>query len=106
MEGPARMRQATQAQTPAQDARRGAAGTDLLYTEDETALREAVRGLLADQASWRDVLDRTESGDSYNTALWEQLARQVGVAGLLVAEDAGGAGASYREVAVVAEELG
>jgi alkylation response protein AidB-like acyl-CoA dehydrogenase len=100
------MSQATQAQTPAQDARPGAAAPDLLYTEDETALREAVRGLLADQASWRDVLDRTESGETYNTALWAQLARQVGVAGLLVAEDAGGAGASYREVAVVAEELG
>ena len=52
------------------------------------------------------MLARTESGQTYDTGLWAQLAQQVGVAGLLVPEDAGGAGASYREVAVVAEELG
>jgi alkylation response protein AidB-like acyl-CoA dehydrogenase len=99
------MSQATQAQTPAQDARPGAAAPDLLYTEDETALREAVRGLLADQASWRDVLDRTESGETYNTALWAQLARQVGVAGLLMAEDAGSAVVATTALLSVGDEL-
>src|SRR6185312_1898962 len=38
--------------------------------------------------------------------LWRDLAAGVGLAGLLVPEDRGGAGASAREAAVVLEELG
>jgi alkylation response protein AidB-like acyl-CoA dehydrogenase len=83
-----------------------AAGPDLLYSEDETALRGAVRALLADRAAWRDVLARTETAQTYDTGLWHTLAAEVGCAGLLVPESLGGAGASYREAAVVAEELG
>jgi alkylation response protein AidB-like acyl-CoA dehydrogenase len=106
------MSQATQTQAPSREAGRGggaaggASAPDLLYTEYETALREAVRALLQDRASWRDVLARTESDQTYDTGLWQTLAQQVGCAGLLVPEDAGGAGASFREAAVVAEELG
>jgi alkylation response protein AidB-like acyl-CoA dehydrogenase len=103
------MSEATQTQSPSPSAARlndPAGAPDLLYSEDETALREAVRALLEDQAGWRDVLARIESDHTYDTGLWQKLAQQVGVAGLLVPEDAGGAGASYREAAVVAEELG
>ena len=83
-----------------------AAAPDLLYTEQESDLRAAVRALLEDRAAWRDVLARTETADTTDTGLWQTLAAQVGCAGLLVPEDQGGAGASYREAAVVAEELG
>ncbi|MGH3275429.1 MAG: acyl-CoA dehydrogenase family protein, partial [Streptosporangiaceae bacterium] len=106
------MSQATQTQPPARlpgpaaGVAAGATAPDLLYSEEETALREAVRALLTDQAGWREVLARTESGHAYDTELWRKLAGQVGCAGLLVPETAGGAGASYREAAVVAEELG
>ena len=79
---------------------------DLLYTETETDLRGAVRSLLDDKAAWRDVLARTETGQTYDDKLWHTLAAEVGVAGLLIPEEHGGAGASYREAAVVAEELG
>ncbi len=79
---------------------------DLLYGETETELRAAVRDLLADKAAWRDVLARTETAETYDAALWRTLAAEVGLAGLLIPESLGGAGASYREVAVVAEELG
>lgn len=79
---------------------------DLLYTETETELRGAVRGLLDDKAAWRDVLARTESGQTYDEKLWHTLAAEVGCAGLLIGEEHGGAGASFREAAVVAEELG
>ena len=79
---------------------------NLLYSETETELRAAVRGLLADKASWRDVLARTETGQTYDDKLWHTLAAEVGCAGLLIPESLGGAGASYREAAVVAEELG
>ncbi len=79
---------------------------DLLYSEHETELRTAVRSLLADRCSWPDVLARTEMPESYDTGLWRVLAADLGCAGLLVPDEHGGAGASYREAAVVAEELG
>jgi alkylation response protein AidB-like acyl-CoA dehydrogenase len=79
---------------------------DLLYSDTETELRGAVRGLLDDKAPWRDVLARTETGQTYDDKLWHTLAAEVGCAGLLIPEEHGGAGASYREAAVVAEELG
>ena len=79
---------------------------DLLYSADEQDLRDAVRSLLAERADWPDVLARTETSETYDTALWRVLAAEVGCAGLLIPESHGGAGASFREAAVVAEETG
>jgi alkylation response protein AidB-like acyl-CoA dehydrogenase len=79
---------------------------DLLYAEAETDLRAAVRALLDDRCGWREVLARTETEQTYDTALWRVLAAELGCAGLLIPEASGGAGASYREAAVVAEETG
>jgi alkylation response protein AidB-like acyl-CoA dehydrogenase len=79
---------------------------DLLYGEAETELRAAVRALLDDRGGWREVLARTETPETYDAGLWRALAADVGCAGLLIPENNGGAGASYREAAVVAEESG
>jgi alkylation response protein AidB-like acyl-CoA dehydrogenase len=84
----------------------GAGLPDLLYGEAETELRAAVRSLLDDRCGWRDVQERTETGQTCDTGLWRVLAADVGCAGLLIPEVSGGAGASYREAAVVAEEIG
>ena len=79
---------------------------DLLYGEEAEDLRASVRALLDKQAPWDAVLARFDSGVPVDTDLWARLAGEVGVAGLAVDEERGGAGASWREVAVVAEELG
>ncbi|HEY9523041.1 MAG TPA: acyl-CoA dehydrogenase family protein, partial [Thermopolyspora sp.] len=78
----------------------------LLYTEVEEELRGTVRDLLADMLPPAAVLARIETAPPYDTDLWKALARDIGVAGLLIPEELGGAGASAREVAVVLEELG
>ncbi len=78
----------------------------LLYGETEEELRAAVRDLLQERSGWSAVLARTETTELYDTALWRTLAAEVGCAGLLIPESHGGAGASYREAAVVAEETG
>ena len=78
----------------------------LLYSETENELRAAVRGLLGDRADWPDVLARTETADTYDIGLWRALAADLGCAGLVIGEEHGGAGASWREAAVVAEEAG
>ncbi len=79
---------------------------DMTYTEQETELRSAVRSVLDDLAGFNAVLARTETPQTYDTALWRTLAAEVGCAGLLIPESLGGAGASFREAAVVAEEVG
>jgi alkylation response protein AidB-like acyl-CoA dehydrogenase len=79
---------------------------DLLYTQDEELLRSSVRDLLADRAPAAAVLARTETDELYDPALWHALAADLGAAGLAVPEWVGGHGASWRETAIVAEELG
>lgn len=79
---------------------------DLLYSEEEEALRAAVRDLLADHCDAPGVIARTESDAPHDLAAWKALADGMGLAGLLVPEERGGQGATHREVAVVLEELG
>ncbi|WP_118914681.1 acyl-CoA dehydrogenase family protein [Mycobacterium shigaense] len=79
---------------------------DLLYSDTEDALRDSVRHLFADRCP-PDVV-----GSAYDVApqdfsgIWRTLAAELGVAGLLVPESLGGAGAGAREAAVVLEEIG
>lgn len=80
--------------------------TDLLYSEVEDQLRGSVREMLTDHSPVSAVLARCEDGDPYDPELWRLLAVEMGLAGLAVPEEYGGAGAGLREAAVVLEELG
>ncbi len=80
--------------------------TDLLYGEVEEQLRTTVRRMLDDRSPVRQVLARCEDGRPADPDLWRVLATEMGLAGLAVPERYGGGGASWREVAVVCEELG
>ncbi|MEU5519991.1 acyl-CoA dehydrogenase family protein [Streptomyces sp. NPDC047860] len=79
---------------------------DLLYSEEEEALRAAVRDLLTDHCDAAGVIARCESDTPHDLSLWKALTDGMGLAGLLVPEDRGGQGATHREAAVVLEELG
>jgi alkylation response protein AidB-like acyl-CoA dehydrogenase len=70
---------------------------DLLYDETEEDLRASLRALLS-------TVDR--GGERYDAKLWRVLAAEMGLAGLLVPEELGGAGAGHRVAALVLEELG
>jgi len=79
---------------------------DLLYSDAERALSDALASLLADRGGVDKALARTESGQTYDDKLWQAVAADLGCAGLLIPERDGGAGASYREAAAAAEVLG
>jgi alkylation response protein AidB-like acyl-CoA dehydrogenase len=79
---------------------------DLLYSDTERELAAALAGLLAERAAPGDVLARTEKTEAYDTELWRVVAADLGLAGLLIPEPLGGAGASYRELTAAAEQLG
>jgi alkylation response protein AidB-like acyl-CoA dehydrogenase len=80
--------------------------TDLLYSEIEEDVRASVRSLLTDRSSASQVLKRVETPEPYDLDLWRTLATDLGLAGLLIPESRGGAGAGAREAAVVLEEIG
>jgi len=78
----------------------------LLYGEIEDELRANVRAMLAERCPLPAVLERCEGPEPYDLTLWRTLAVELGCAGLAVPEEHGGVGASFREAAVVLEELG
>ncbi|MFC5676910.1 acyl-CoA dehydrogenase family protein [Aeromicrobium endophyticum] len=79
---------------------------DLLYTDVEDDLRAVVRRLLAQRCDPHAVAALYDGDRSPVAPLWHGLATELGLAGLIVSEDRGGAGATAREAAVVLEELG
>ncbi|KZS59300.1 acyl-CoA dehydrogenase family protein [Mycobacterium pseudokansasii] len=79
---------------------------DLLYSDTEEALRDSVRQLFADRCPPELVMRAYDAPPQDFSEIWRTLAADLGVAGLLVPESLGGAGASAREAAVVMEEIG
>lgn len=79
---------------------------NLLDTDVETSLREAVGAMLATRCAPERVTACYDGDRAIVADVWGSLAGDLGVAGLLVPADLGGAGASEREAAVVLEELG
>lgn len=79
---------------------------ELLDTDDDRDLRSTVAGYLADQCPPGRVAATYDGDRSLVEPLWRGLATELGLAGLLAAEEHGGAGATPRDAAVVLEELG
>jgi alkylation response protein AidB-like acyl-CoA dehydrogenase len=86
--------------------RSGVTAGGLLYSETEQDLAGTLAGLLASRAAASDVIARTEQTETVDAGLWRTVAAEIGVAGLLIPEALGGAGASYRELAAAAEQFG
>ena len=79
---------------------------DLSYTDIEESLRDSVRAVLTKHCTPERVIAVFDGDRTGIAELWRTLATDLGLAGLLVPEKFGGAGASAREAAVVLEELG
>ncbi len=78
---------------------------DLDFSEEHELLRETVRGVCARHCPL-DVVRELESGPvGFSEELWKQLA-ELGLLGILVPEEHGGAGQGTLEAAIVYEELG
>jgi alkylation response protein AidB-like acyl-CoA dehydrogenase len=76
------------------------------FDEEQEALRETVRKFLADTSPETEVRRLMETAEGYNPDVWRQLAGQLGLVGLIVPEEYGGAGFTYLELIVVFEEMG
>ncbi|MDZ5662925.1 acyl-CoA dehydrogenase [Nocardioides sp. S-58] len=79
---------------------------DFTYDDEQLALRDAVRGLLATAYTDHEARRRAVAEDpGFDRALWGRLA-EMGVLGLPFSEDDGGVGAGPVEIGVVCRELG
>ncbi|MPQ97062.1 acyl-CoA dehydrogenase [Modestobacter sp. I12A-02628] len=78
---------------------------DFSYDNEQTALREAVAGLLTKAYGGDERRTVTRSEPGFDEATWGRLA-EMGVLGLPFAEADGGMGAGPVEVALVATEMG
>ena len=74
--------------------------------EEQKELRDAVRRFLADKAPVSRARALMDSGTGYDAAVWQQGAQQLGLPGIAIPEEYGGAGFTFVEQAIVLEELG
>ncbi|MGW4632388.1 acyl-CoA dehydrogenase family protein [Nocardia sp. NPDC004415] len=78
---------------------------DLALTEEQTMLRDTVRDLLRRFYDGEALAKAGDTDPGWNRTVWKQLA-DLGVLGLTIDEDEGGAGAGPVEAMLVQEELG
>ena len=78
----------------------------LTVSDEQRALRDAVRRFLADRAPLGRVRELMETPDGIDRAVWHQAGDQLGLQGIAIPEEYGGAGFTFAEQAIVLEELG
>ncbi|MEU0567890.1 acyl-CoA dehydrogenase family protein [Nonomuraea sp. NPDC005983] len=78
----------------------------LVLSQEQRQLREAVRAFLSAASPPGEVRRAMESPDGYDRDVYARLNGELGLSGLIVPEQYGGAGAGFAELAVVLEETG
>ena len=76
------------------------------FSEEQEELRKSVRRFLEDKSPETEVRLLMETSEGYDTAVWRQMAEQLGLQGLAIPEEYGGSGYGYVELIVVFEEMG
>ncbi|MFF4503455.1 acyl-CoA dehydrogenase family protein [Streptomyces sp. NPDC001401] len=78
----------------------------LLETDEQRQLRVVLRDLLGEACGPEEVRKQAESPRGYDQTLWNRLAGEIGVHGLALPEEYGGAGYTFAELAVALQEAG
>ncbi len=79
---------------------------DSAFTEEQTEIRRTVRNILLKRCTPDDVKAAVRRTAGYDEDLWRQLARRIGLPGLAVPAEHGGAGFGPAELALACEETG
>jgi alkylation response protein AidB-like acyl-CoA dehydrogenase len=75
------------------------------FTDEQQQLRAMVRDLASNRGSSERVRQAMLEEGGFDAATWKELA-ELGLVGLTIPEEHGGAGASFLELSIVLEELG
>lgn len=76
------------------------------WSEEREELRASVRRFLRDKLPSAAVRDRMESDQGHDPVVWRQMTEQLGLTGLAVPDEYGGAGGGPVELGIVLEEMG
>jgi alkylation response protein AidB-like acyl-CoA dehydrogenase len=79
---------------------------DFAFTDEQEALRRALRDVAADRSPSARRREVIEHGAGHDDDLWALLTRDLAVAGVAVREEHGGTGGTFVDAAVVIEEAG
>jgi acyl-CoA dehydrogenase len=76
------------------------------FTPEQRDLRAVAREFCSERFAEPEVRRLTETADGFDRDVWRRLGRDVGLLGLAIPEELGGAGAGLVDLALVAEEFG
>ncbi|WNI23153.1 acyl-CoA dehydrogenase family protein [Streptomyces sp. ITFR-16] len=79
---------------------------DAAFTAEQDEIRRTLRALLTEHGGPDDVRGAAATPDGYDAALWQRLARDLGLSGLALPPEYGGVGCGAVELAVALEETG
>ena len=79
---------------------------NLVLTEEQEELQATVRRFLSDRSPAARVREVMETPEGWDPALWERMAGDLGLPGLVVPDAYGGAGLGQVELSLAMEELG
>ncbi len=79
---------------------------EYVFSDEQQELRKAVRKFCADHFDEQTVRRLMEATPRFDPKTWQRLGAELGVLGLSVPEDRGGAGGTLVDQAVAVEELG
>jgi len=82
------------------------AGGTLAFTEEHEELRSVVRRFLADRSPETEVRRLMETIEGYDPVTWTMMAERLGLQGLLIPAEYGGASAGFVELQIVCDEMG
>ncbi|MGW4420636.1 acyl-CoA dehydrogenase family protein [Streptosporangium sp. NPDC004631] len=78
----------------------------LAYSEEQEQFRDVVRDFLSKVSPESEVRRLMETDEGFDRTVWHRMATDLGLQGLIIPEEYGGSGASFRELGVVLEQMG
>ncbi|MEU0158538.1 acyl-CoA dehydrogenase family protein [Streptomyces sp. NPDC006261] len=79
---------------------------DAAFTAEQDEIRRTLRDLLAKYSAPGEVRAAVRTAEGHDRALWRRLAQELGLPGLALPEEHGGAGCTATELALACEETG
>lgn len=76
------------------------------FTDEQLQLRESIRRFMVDHATTKSIRELMDDPVGYDTASYRSLIDELGVGGVHVPTEYGGAGLGYVELCIVLEEMG
>ncbi|NKY61016.1 acyl-CoA dehydrogenase family protein [Nocardia flavorosea] len=79
---------------------------EFALNDEQTTLQDVVREFLTERAAEDAVRERMAEPAGFDRQLWKQMGTEIGLQGIAVPEEYGGAGFTFVELGIVLEELG